>query len=108
MPPKYLRGFVVNVFFPYDDVNDGKTRPGIILEKCSDDEYTIVYITKTDLRGKCRGRWIEKSSKEGIAMRLTHDSFINYERIKDLKVIFIDSYRGRCEFIDEIEEELNR
>jgi len=106
MPPQYLRGFVVNVFFPYTEIVDGKTRPGIILEKCGDNEYTIMYVTKTDLRGKCKGKWIEKNSKEGKEMKLTHDSFVNYERIKDLKTIFIDSYRGRCSFIDEIEAEL--
>ena len=106
MPPQYLRGWVVNVFFPYDDIADGKTRPGIVIEKCGDSEYTIMYITKTNLRGKCRGKWIDKNSKEGKEMKLSENSFVNYERVKDLKAIFIDSYRGICSFIDEIDAEL--
>ncbi|MFK7798358.1 MAG: hypothetical protein AB8E82_12975 [Aureispira sp.] len=104
---KFQSGDVVLAYFPFEDKIETKPRPVVIIEVYDDSSFTCM-ITGTDRSDECRGFWVEKDSKEGRAMRLRKDSFINADRTAELKHYMIvgSGPMGYCPYIKELENML--
>jgi len=104
---KYQPGQVVFAFFPFEETNETKKRPVVIVEVFPDSTFSCM-ITGTDKSAYCKGIRILKDSKEAKAMKLKKDSFINTERATTLNNNMILFPMGMCPplLLEEIEESI--
>ena len=100
---RYKVGDVVWAYFRFEESNETKARPVVILEILEDESY-VCMITGTDLRGTCDGVWVLKDSPEGREMGLLKDSFVNASRKIIIKNYMIeeDGWLGFCPFVEDL------
>jgi hypothetical protein len=81
--PRYFRGDVVEVWFPYeDDPYEMKSRRAVVLVADHiDDVYLLCKITtKQPKKESDTFRKVEMSSADGIQMNLTDTSYVVYNK----------------------------
>ncbi len=109
MSEEIKQGSVVIVAFKYQESNQVKKRPALVLEVFPK-SYYLCQITSTDGRGKRPGKWIEKDSDVGQEMGLLNSSYINYVQAKEVMktMVFIPpSPVGYCFLINQILQEID-
>ena len=102
--PKFHRGDVVIVQFPFKDGIGSKIRPAVIIREEYTDEYLICQITKNNRSDKLRGFWILQDSDDGRKMGIREDSFVNADNTICLKAFMFNGKIGYFPYIEELEE----
>ena len=102
--PKFQRGDVVTVQFPFSDGIGSKIRPAVVIREEYADEYLICQITKSNRSDKLQGFWILMDSEEGKKMGIKFDSFVNADHTVILKSFMFNSRIGYFPYIDELED----
>lgn len=99
----YEVGDVVWAYFHFEEKNDTKARPVIILEILEDESF-VCMITGTNRSTTQKGRWVTKDSEVGKKMGLLKDSFINVSRKIVVKNYMLekDGWLGKCPFVEEL------
>ena len=102
-------GHVVNVYWKNDDPNEPnvyKPRPVIILDKYSETYCLAVGITDLDNidLSKAKGIQVLKDSDIGKQMRLTKNSFVNFNDCKNIPTSAFINLKGKCpnNFFDQV------
>jgi mRNA-degrading endonuclease toxin of MazEF toxin-antitoxin module len=98
----YIRGDVVLVRFQYDDSDESKVRPALVLDTIDSNSKTCK-ITSVNNSRKMAGRWIEKDSEVGNCMGITVDSFISVGDKYMVRTSTIIKKIGYCPIVDEID-----
>lgn len=102
--PKYQRGDIVLVEFPFSDGIGSKHRPAVVIREEYADEYLICQITKKNRSDKLRGFWILMDSEDGREMGIKTDSFVNADNTICLEILMFHKTIGRFPYIDELED----
>ena len=91
--------------FPYrEDHAKYTVRPGLLTRVVQPGIlFKVAQITSTDRSGELPGLMIKASSKEGRAMRLRNDSFINLANILPLQSYMIERLIGICPSMNQVE-----
>ena len=99
---KYHPGEVVVVSFPFQEGNQVKTRPALILSEDAPDEYLLCQITSRNRSATHKGIWVMKDSSEGKHMCIETDSFINAEVTAVVNKYAIHKMIGICSHLEQI------
>lgn len=83
----YKVGDVVWAYFRFEESNETKARPVVILEILEYQSY-ICMITSKDLRGTCKGVWVLKDSPDGQQIGLLKDSICQYLQKNNRKKLY--------------------
>jgi len=104
---KFSPGDVVLVRFPFADSMQYKIRPALVVYEDSTNEYLVCQITRKNKSNTNDGYWVAKDSKNGRAMGLETDSFLNLEVSIILRADFFFIKRiGHCpqKILEKVEE----